>query len=229
MFDFFDVPKHLRSLYSDGAPCLDVRYWAEKLCGSRSLDVTTYDSASFLRQVREHLEEDEEFGLEAEAFRHRQIALLERIRGLQHRGVGEDTSPTVAERLRQHWLGKLTPSQLFWMDDLSQDRMDQLGLEFDVNDDGSRARFDLFDLETQVSECDPAERRAEILDRARWHSDDEVSAYAWLSGAFGHDTVEWDLREFDTHFLNACYAIDMTVQAYRAHQTITTSQEAAHA
>ncbi|MCX4573236.1 MULTISPECIES: hypothetical protein [unclassified Streptomyces] len=33
-----------QSHYSDGAPSIDVHYWAEKLCGGRSYEVEMYDA-----------------------------------------------------------------------------------------------------------------------------------------------------------------------------------------
>lgn len=204
--------------FSDGAPSIDVRYWAEKLCGGRSHDVKVYEADSFLQQVREHLEEHEELGTDQDLLRDRQIALLERIRQLKHRGVSEDTSPTVQERLEDYWQDKCTLGQLFDQEGLSQAEMDQLGDEFDYNEDGTCARFDFFDLESDVVQTPPAERRQEILDEAHWNAETEYQAHTWLSENEQHvgtDTFEWDLREYDIHFLFACYAIDMAVRLHR--------------
>lgn len=222
MLEFFDRPDHLRHFYSDGAPSIDVRYWAEKLCGHRSLDVKVYDSDSFLRQVRESLEDNEEIGLEAQALRDRQIQLLERIHQMLRRYQHSQDRPAVEERLPKHWAGELSSRDLFSYDGLNQAEMDQLGEEFDFDDNGSREELDIFALEwADVTQQPPAERRAEILTDARWHADSEEEAHKWLAANEDHvgtDTFEWDLREYDFHFLLACYAIDHTVQLYRQHR-----------
>lgn len=208
--------------FCDGAPSIDVRYWAQKLCGGRSRDVKVYDPDTFLRQVREHLEEHEELGTDQDRLRDRQIALLTRIRELKHRGVSEDTSTTVQQRLEEYWRGELTLGKLFDQEGLSQSEMDQLGDEFDHDENGARAQFDLFDLESDVAQTPPAERREEILDDARWQAETEYQAHTWLDQNeehVGSDTWEWDLREYDIHFLFTCYAIDMAVRLYREQHT----------
>lgn len=65
MLDFFRVDKHLQSYYSDGAPCIDFHYWAEKLTGGRAQDVQMYSSEAFIRAVEQCLDESETLSEEA--------------------------------------------------------------------------------------------------------------------------------------------------------------------
>lgn len=222
MLSFFFVPDHLRTYYSDGAPSIDVRYWAEKLTGNRSHSVKAYDSELFLQQVREALEENEDIGLEAQQLRERQLALLERVRTLSHRGVGENPAPTVQEQLTKYWADQLSQQQLFAQNGLTQTEMDQLAQEFDVDENGEPNDLDLFALEwAPVAQIPPQEHREEILRSAELHADTEYEAHTWLAENekhVGSDTFEWDLREYDFHFVLACYCIDKTVQLYRQHR-----------
>lgn len=65
MIDFF--AKGLRSTFSDGAPWIDVRYWAEKLSrGSKS--VKTYSPEVFLRHVGEALTDRDATPAETQEF-----------------------------------------------------------------------------------------------------------------------------------------------------------------
>lgn len=218
--------------YSDGAPSIDVRYWAEKLCGGRSMDVKKYDADLFLQQVREHLEEHEELGTEAEDFRQQQLALLERIHRL--RGLDDDASASLFET---HWAAEdakdsYHPSTMLYSAvrdrdgrDASRSALDALWCTEGLTDeqiDELIEKDDWYELgDIEVPRRSPAERRAEILDDTRWHADSESEAHTWLSNnedVVGGDTFEWDLRDYDIHFLFTCYAIDMTVRLYRQHQ-----------
>lgn len=225
------------SYHSDGAPSIDVRYWAEKLCGGRSQEVKVYDSAIFLQLVREHLAEDEDLGDEAQIYYTAQRNLLKKLHTL--RGLDETASQTL---LTEHWntrkavsglekidpgLLRSTPSnveqeaqkarQVLWnTDDLTDAQHEQLLQDLDHG-------LNWFELaDTDVDEESPAERREEIFDEARWHSESEYEAHTWLSQNEQHvggDTFEWDLREYDIHFLFTCYAIDMAVRLYREQKT----------
>lgn len=90
MLAFFSVSEHLRHYYADGAPCIDISYWAEKLVGHDSYTrVRHYDHESFLAQCRTVLEESEDLSTEA-------ISAL-------RSGDGDiliDPDPTEADRLR---------------------------------------------------------------------------------------------------------------------------------
>lgn len=68
-------------------------------------------------------------------------------------------------------------------------------------------------------------KRDELLDEIRRHSDTDTEAREWLRDdadarqAFGEDAWwDWDFRDFDVHFIFACYAIDLTVQLWRAYE-----------
>lgn len=241
MLDFFDRPDHLRDYYVDGAPCIDVRYWAEKLCGGRSHDVKTYDSDLFLDQVREHLEESDELGTEAQEFRDHQLALLKKIDDLRRRYACNRDLPSLDERLEAHWkaedaVAAYRPSSLLYSAVRGQESRDDARRalrELWSTDGLSQAEMDGLDdwfelADVEVPRQSPAARREEVLDDARWHSESEHDAHAWLRDNEDHvggDTFEWDLREYDLHFLFACYAIDLTVQLYRRH---TSAQPSPH-
>lgn len=60
----------------------------------------------------------------------------------------------------------------------------------------------------------------EILNDARSSSETESEARQWLHEnyrLFPEAAAEWDLSDFDPQFKIACWAIDKTVRAYRAH------------
>lgn len=222
MLNFFSLPARNLDYFSDGAPCIDFRYWAEKLCGGRSHDVREYRREIFLRQVREHLEENEDFGTQAQTLRDRQISMLERIYRARHRTTAEETSASVAQHLATHARGEFTLAQLFSMDGLSQADMDSIADEFDHDaDTGRSVDLDTYCLEnTPISVQSPDERRAEILDDVAWSADDEHAAHTWLAdneSFVGSDTFEWDLRDWDTSFLFACYCIELTTRLYHEH------------
>lgn len=127
MMQFFATTSDRQNYYSDGAPSLDLRYWAEKLCGGRSHEVQVYSKEQFLTQVTQAL----------------------------------------AEQLVDG--------------DIGQDDHDLL------------------------------------LEQAGEHSDTQEQAHRWLRDneqVFGTDTWEWDLRDWDFHFVLACYAINHSVLAY---------------
>ncbi|MFF1880272.1 hypothetical protein ACFVVC_02220 [Pseudarthrobacter sp. NPDC058196] len=229
MIGFFASAGKSESYYSDGAPGIDFRYWAEKLCGGRSREAKEYSQDLFLKLVREHLEQSEELGTEAQTFHEQQLALLKRLHGL--RGLDEEARTALFEA---HWAAVSAeasyrpPSTLYsavrdqdnrtasrsaladlWSTDgLTDEQLDELIAEHDWHE--------LADLD--VPRQSPAERCAEILDDARWHADSESEAHTWLAeheDTVGSDTWEWDLRDWDIHFLFTCYCIDLAVRLYR--------------
>jgi len=150
MMHFFDRDGH-HGYYSDGAPSIDFRYWAEKLSGGRSLEVKKFYPEHFIKILTEHLDEDD-----------------------------HDLSPTVIAEIREE-------------DPAEADRLMQ--------------------------------KRQDLLDAARSHSEDERLAHDWLRDdadareAFGEDAHwDWDFRDYDVHFIFACYAIDKTVQLWRQYE-----------
>ncbi|MDO5865126.1 MULTISPECIES: hypothetical protein [Paenarthrobacter] len=241
MVGFFTSAGKSESYYSDGAPGIDFRYWAEKLCGGRSREVKQYDADLFLRLVREHLEESEVLGTEAQEFHERQLTLLKRLHEL--RGLDPDAQAALFEA---HWTAESTkasyrpPSTLYsavrdednktasrsalaglWCTDgLTDEQLEELIAEHDWHE--------LADLD--VPRQSPAERREEILEEARWHADSESEAHKWLADhedAVGSDTWEWDLRDWDIHFLFTCYCIDLAVRLYRGHAAAKAQPSAA--
>ncbi|MGW0881377.1 hypothetical protein [Streptomyces sp. NPDC002671] len=230
MIDFLSIARRRRDYYSDGAPSIDVRYWAQKLCGGRSHEVKKYDADVFLQLVREHLAENEELGDEAQAFHERQLTLLKQFHEL--RGLDEAAQ---LELLKTHWAAEARAKhfdssshttlarqrraaaaaavdRLWSADDLSDEQFDRLAKEHDWNELAGIA----------IERESPAERAAEILADAKWHADSESEAHKWLqdqSEIFGEDTWEWDLCDYDIHFLFTCYCIDLAVRLYREHQS----------
>lgn len=55
MIGFFKPGRGDRAYYSDGAPSIDFRYWAEKLQGDQRQTVKEYKHKDFVDYVREHL------------------------------------------------------------------------------------------------------------------------------------------------------------------------------
>ena len=189
MIAFFNVSH--RDYYSDGAPSIDFGYWAQKLRGGRSIEVRKYSAKAFLDTVRDHLEEDDALGLEAQAEYDKIVAVAKRV--IARHGVS-------------------------WADYLRDLHVNYGGryrdLEVDHRDSEENEYFGL-----GLPERSPTVRREEILNSARFHSESEHEAREWLSEharLFGQDTWEWELWDYDIHFLFACWAIDKTVQAYLA-------------
>lgn len=228
MIEFFSSAGKVDDYYFDGAPGIDFRYWAQKLCGSRSHEVKKYDPEIFLQQVREHLEESEELGTEAQEFHEKQLTLLERLHEL--RGLDDDTQAALFDA---HWV---TEEQLAITGGtyavLNQERRDAsatariaLWSVDGVTDEQIGALIEDHDWgglkDSEVPRQSPAEHRDELFDDARWHADSESEAHKWLADheeSVGSDTWEWDLCDFDVHFLFTCYAIDMAVQLHRDHK-----------
>lgn len=193
MLGFFDVHGRGRDYYSDGAPLIDFRYWAEKLNGDRSHEMKSYSSEAFLRLIGGHLDEDDELGLKAQ--------------------VEYDKTVEVARRV---W----ARNGLEWDDYLAALRAGAALADIEI-DESDPDECEYFGLEIPVES--PADRRREILDDATSCSKSEHEARGWLDSPegwelFGLDTWEWDLTDWDVHFLYTCWAIDLTVQAYRRHQ-----------
>lgn len=64
MIGFFGKEKGLRPYFSDGAPSIDFRYWAEKLQGEQRDTVKEYKHDLFVQYVKETLEDEKEYGEE---------------------------------------------------------------------------------------------------------------------------------------------------------------------
>ncbi len=184
--------------HSDGAPSIDFRYWAEKLTGGRSQEVKVYSDKAFLQGITERLEEHEDLGTEAQALHEKTIEVTKRV--LARHKV--DYDEYLVEFRKNGFVGI----------------MKRFGdLEVDPDNDDESEYF-----EQEIAERSPAERRAEIISDARWHADDEHSAYSWLQdqdeSLFGPDIFEIGMRDYDYHFILACYAIALTVKLWREYE-----------
>ncbi|MDH2391594.1 hypothetical protein QCN29_23000 [Streptomyces sp. HNM0663] len=160
----------------------------------------------FLRHVKDSLGEHEELGNEAQHFREQQLMLLRKLYEL--RGLDE---AAMQDHLQAYWKKEFSEAELWATDDLSDEQFEKLDAEFDWSE--------LADV--PMAERSPAERVAEILDEARLYAGSEHEAREWLhenSEAFGGDTWEWDLRDYDIHFLFTCYCIDLAVRFYHEYQ-----------
>lgn len=66
MLEFFRVPPYSRNYYADGAPCIDIGYWAEKLVGPDAYQrVRRYCHDLFLEQACTALHENAELSARA--------------------------------------------------------------------------------------------------------------------------------------------------------------------
>jgi hypothetical protein len=212
--------------YADGAPSIDVRYWAEKLGGGRSTEVKSFDPDHFVQLVRENLEESEALGTEAQGEYDRQLALLRKLYDLT--GSGETAlTANLAEYRRLQGVvadnvgyGRYTDrnrsdlaraKETLWStESLTDEQHDVLSADPDWHELG----------DTDIPATSPAVRRQEILNEARYHADSEHEARDWLSENekhLGGDTWEWDLRDWDFHFLLTCYCIAFGVRLYLQH------------
>lgn len=182
----------------DGAPSIDFRYWAQKLTGGRSHDVLVYSETAFVQSVTERLEEHEDLGTEAQAFHDKTIEVTKRV--LARHKV--DYDEYLVEFRKNGLVGIMKRYG---------------GLEVDPSNDDESEYF-----EKEIAERSPAERRAEIISDARWHAESEHTAYEWLQdqneSLFGPDVFEIGMRDYDYHFILACYAIAHTVKLWREYE-----------
>ena len=205
MIDFFDRGIH-RDYYSDGAPSIDFRYWAEKLSGRRSHDVREFSEEVFLRHVADDLAEHETLGDEAQKEFETIVEVAKRVCARN----GVDYDEYVAE-LHGGAADDETISLAIDPDD--NDEVEYFGQPFPYAVDHYGERTDL----------SPAQYRARILDEAKMRVDYEHEAREWLEEdeqvkLFGEDTWEWDYRDYDVCFLFACYAIAKTVELWRQYE-----------
>lgn len=233
LLDFFYIEPSHRYYYSDGAPSIDFRYWAEKLTGGRSHEVKKYDSDVFARELNEHLLESETLGEEAQEHHEKMLALLAKIHEL--RGLDENTRKALLEA---HWDTANSKASVLdsarmrpFASAIHQARgnaaiaLDALWNTEAIGDDAFNELVEKFDYD-EVADSDiprqsPAERRQELIDDAAYHAESEDQAHQWLSDqedAIGYsDTWEWSLREYDGHFINTCYAIELTTRLWKQH------------
>lgn len=199
MLQFFDCSNRA-NYYSDGSPSIDFRYWAEKLVGTDNYNrVRSYSRDLFLRQVREDLEEDDELGTEAQAEHEKRLEVAQRV-------------CTRAEVDLDDYLALLRRG----------DDHAHLGLEID---ESSADECEYFGQDIPV--FSPADFRQDLLAAAAEVDEDATSAHEWLrdhDDVFGTDTWEWELSDFNIHFLFACYALELTARLWREHINTTTPE-----
>lgn len=191
MFKFFEVTGGSLDYYSDGAPSIDFRYWAEKLSGGRSRDVREYSSEKFMEHVRDTLDEHEDLGNEAVAEYNTMETVAKRVCA-RH---GVEFEVYLAELL------KGSPAADLEVDEDADDEIQFFGMQFPKRS--------------------PIERRQEIFDEARLHSDNEHEAFNWLQDnqeIFGVDYWDANLRDYNVHFLFACWAIALTIRLWREYE-----------
>lgn len=170
MVTFFEQGARNQDYYSDGAPSIDVRYWAEKLAGGRSTDVRIHSEKAFLSYVQTVLDENDEVGLEAQKeYRTDREAFV------------EDSK---------------YPGQTVHLDP-----------------DVSRVDAELAKIQAI---------REEVMEGAKEVAGSADLALEWC---YGNERSDWfpdpwdhSWTEYDPHFLFTCYAIELTVRLYRAHQ-----------
>lgn len=59
MIDFFTIPQYSQNYYSDGSPCIDFRYWAQKLGDGSRHAAEEYSPEAFVQYVRDEIDNDE--------------------------------------------------------------------------------------------------------------------------------------------------------------------------
>ncbi|MGI8306969.1 hypothetical protein [Saccharopolyspora hattusasensis] len=190
MLDFFTAPTSSQAYYTDGAPCIDMHYWAEKLVGTDNHQrVRVYSHRVFLQNVKNSLEEDENFGLEAQEEHEKLVAVTKRVCARHD----------------------------FDFDYYLKIQNDETRLPRLEIDDDDLDEWEYFGQE--IPELSPAERRKEILDEAQEVEEHYEAAQEWLrehEETFG-SAWEWDLNEFDTRFVFACYALELTTRRWREY------------
>lgn len=84
MVPFFGTAARSKAYYSDGAPCIDFRYWAEKLQGDQRQTTQAYRHENFLRFVRETLTERLEDGYDSDLTPSEVKRLIDEVNTLEH-------------------------------------------------------------------------------------------------------------------------------------------------
>jgi hypothetical protein len=199
MISFFDGG--LGWTHSDGAPSIDFHYWAEKLTGGRSRDVLVYSAAAFLRHVTEHLEEHEDVGLEAEKHHNRIVAVAKAI--CERHEIDYDDYLT---ELRAHGIAGVLK-------------------RFPVLESNDEEEDEFFG--EPIPHDSPLARRTDLIASAGLYSDTQHEAYRWLelnTHVMGEDIYEIGMRDYDVHFIIACYAIALTVKLWREYEALESTK-----
>jgi hypothetical protein len=215
MIDFFDRRDH-RAYYSDGAPSIDFRYWAEKVIGPAKEGLREYSEQQFLTHVESVLAEHDDLGDDAETEHQKLVAVTKRVCAFNN----VDYDDYAAKLRQREYLRKSSGSY-------NLSGRYSVGLPSMLLPENDEEAAELFGQ--VIPEQSPAERRAELLEDARRYSDTEHEASEFLQQheeLFGTDWWEISLRDWDIHFLFACYAIDLTVKLWREYEQ--TPEAAAH-
>lgn len=214
MIEFFEPDPRELGPNSQGMPQIDYRYWAEKLTGHRSEEVKVYSREVFMNVIEMILEDHEELGVHAQEEHEARLALLKRIHEL--RGLDDSASSPLA--------GVPAPVEELWsLEGISDADLDDLDENWSWKDEETGHAYYYDDLYgTRLSALSPGQRRAELREKlqsdAGWHSETEIDAHRWLLNNEQHlgttDASGHDLRAFDSQFMLACWAIDLTVRRY---------------
>lgn len=194
MLTFFGVPDSQQAYYTDGSPCIDFRYWAEKIIGSDGYSrARRYSHEKFLQHVRDALDEHEDLGTQAQADYNKVVDVAQRLCTRHH--VDYDA---YVKDLREHH--------------------GRSSFDLEINyDDPDEVEY----FERPIPLLSPAERHADLFGMAADLVESPDIARDWLDDhreTFGDETWDWDLEDFDSHFIYACYALELTTRHWRAHK-----------
>ncbi|UJW28849.1 hypothetical protein L3Q67_26680 [Saccharothrix sp. AJ9571] len=154
MIEFFHLPSGRCDTYSDGAPRLGFRYWAEKLCGDRSAEIKEYAPDVFLQHVHDTLHEHQTLSEEAIA-EIRQDDPAEADRVVQRRELLLDNAKLHAETEHEarEWLQQSEQLDVFGED---------AGWEWDLKDYDIHFRYACYCIDLAVRLYHETEVRAQV-------------------------------------------------------------------
>jgi hypothetical protein len=189
MIGFFDSRGYNSNYYSDGAPCIDFRYWAEKLSGGR--DMKEYSSEAFIRHVKDVISENEDLGDDAEAEYQKIVEVTKRVCARHD----VDYDEYVAE-MQEKGRGRDLE-----IDEENADEVEYFEMKIPRKSPAERGAAILADAELYA---DNEHEAHEFL-----QSNTEL---------FGEDWWEANLRDFNIHFVFSCYAIELSVRLWREYE-----------
>lgn len=196
-----------RDYYSDGAPAIDARYWAGKLCGGRSQDVKEHSPEKFIAEVTENFEEM----IQDETLTKKEAAEL-MVNAQEHKDSHHEAVAWM-EDCEVYWPHLFKQEVDRWLDRESVLNGNQTNPETD--------RIEQLRSEAQIA-MDNEEDAMGWLTRPR--ASPGPNADACYDSAFS-DIAHIDLTEYRSHFLYACYAIDLTVQRYLELRRTTSAND----
>lgn len=204
---FFGKYGPKRDYYSDGAPAINARYWAGKLCGGRHQEVKTHSPEKFIAEVTENFEEM----IQDEIITEKQAAKL--VAEAQGHKNSHYEAVTWMEDCEVYWPHLFKQEVDRWLDRESVLNENQTNPETD--------RIEQLRSEAQVA-MDNEEDAMSWLTRPR--ASIGPNADACYDSAFS-DIAHIDLTEYRSHFLYACYAINLTVQRYLELRRTTSAND----